>query len=88
MKKKKKIFGNLSQAFLPIISLIFCGHLGDYELDGVSLANSVIKPSTNLNSLIFHDCFFNSKLIGIIVLTAVYGLATATDTLFPQVFYT
>ncbi|CAF1046091.1 unnamed protein product, partial [Brachionus calyciflorus] len=36
------VFGCLSQVFFPIISTIFCGHLGETELDGVSLANSLI----------------------------------------------
>ena len=35
------VFGGLSQSLLPVISLIFCGHLGEKELDGVSLANTL-----------------------------------------------
>ncbi|CAF1101169.1 unnamed protein product [Brachionus calyciflorus] len=35
--------GGLSRVFFPFISTVFCGHLGEIELDGVALANTLIN---------------------------------------------
>lgn len=82
-----KIIGCLSQVFFPIVSTIFCGHLGETELDGVSLANSVcilffFKQLTKISSNLILKIL---KLIYVLVLTCSEGLTTACDTLFPQV---
>ena len=79
---------SLSQVFLSVISLFFCGHIGPAELDAVSLANTVCHKllSDNLPNwnLIEMNLF---KLINIFALTSAYGFSSACDTLFPQVIY-
>lgn len=37
------IFNQISQTFLPIISLFFCGHIGSNELAAVTIANTFIN---------------------------------------------
>lgn len=37
------ILNQISQTFLPIISLFFCGHIGSNELAAVTIANTFIN---------------------------------------------
>lgn len=57
------ILSNFSQTFLPIVSLLFCGHIGSNELAAATMAGTFVN---------------------IIAYAALLGLASACDTLFPQ----
>lgn len=48
-----KTLGNISQSFLPMVSLIMCGHLGEKELGAIALANTLFSLIVMTNILGF-----------------------------------